>query len=29
LPLESLLSNCPEGATFSERSRGKSLVPIY
>ena len=29
LPLESLLSNCPAGATFSERSLGKSLVPIY
>ena len=25
-PLKSLLSNCPEGAPFSERSLGKSLV---
>jgi hypothetical protein len=25
LSLESLLSNCPVGATFSERSLGKSL----
>jgi hypothetical protein len=29
LPIEPLLSNCPEGASFSERSLGKSLVPIY
>jgi hypothetical protein len=29
LPLESLLSNCLEEAIFSERSLGKSLVPIY
>jgi hypothetical protein len=27
LPIEPLLSNCPEEATFSERSLGKSLVP--
>jgi hypothetical protein len=26
LPIEPLLSNCPEGATFSERRLGKSLV---
>jgi hypothetical protein len=26
LPIESLLSNCPAGATFSERSLGKSLA---
>jgi hypothetical protein len=29
LPLEFSLSNCPEGATFSERSLGKNLVPVY
>ncbi len=29
LPLIALHSNCPTGATFSERSLGKSLVPIY
>jgi hypothetical protein len=27
LPLGSLLSNCPAGGTFSERSLGKNLVP--
>ncbi len=29
LPLESLLSNCPEGATFPKHGLGKSIVPNY
>jgi hypothetical protein len=29
LPLESLFSNCPAGATFSGHGLGKSLIPIY
>ena len=28
-PFKSLLSNCPAGAPFSERSLGKSIIPIY
>jgi hypothetical protein len=29
LPLESLLSNCLEEATFPKHGLGKILVPIY